>query len=281
METALKFAKYQALGNSYLVVEPTDSHAETNDAFINRICSHNYGIGSDGLLVGPLHSQIADFRLRIFNPDSSEAEKSGNGLRIFSRYLWDKRLVSNQEFSIETRGGVVQAQVFNNGQHVKINMGAVSFLSEEIPVAGQPREVLLEPITVGSETLIFSAVTIGNPHCVIFSNEISESLAKALGPELENHRNFPKRTNVQFAKVLNNDTLQIEIWERGAGYTLASGSSSCAAAAVAHRLGLCGNKVSVLMPGGEIEIEINESFQVSMSGPVASICAGEFFHEGI
>lgn len=277
----MKFKKYHALGNVYLVVEPTDSLIETGEEFIKRICSHNYGVGSDGLLIGPFSSPIADFGLRIFNPDGSEAEKSGNGLRIFCRYLWDNALVSDQQFSIETKGGIVLAKVLNQGQRVQVEMGAVSFLSRDIPITGQLREVLLEPVLVCGQALSYSAATIGNPHCVVISNEISEKMAKTLGPWLEIHENFPNRTNVQFVKILNKNSIRIEIWERGAGYTLASGSSSCAAAAVAYKLGLCSNKISVAMPGGEIDIEISSDLKVTMQGPVALICAGEIFNDGI
>lgn len=124
-------------------------------------------------------------------------------------------------------------------------------------------------------TLTYNAATIGNPHCVIVLNEISEDIAKTLGPKLENHPNFPNRTNVQFVQVLDKNSIRIEIWERGTGYTFASGSSSCAAAAVVHKLGLCGNVISVAMPGGEIDIVIDDEFQVTMTGPVSEICFGE------
>jgi diaminopimelate epimerase len=278
---SLKFAKYHALGNVYIVIEPDASLIETNEALIKRVCDHNFGVGSDGLLVGPFKSAIADFALRIFNPDGSEAEKSGNGLRIFCRYLWDKRLVSEAEFGVETKGGVVRAQVLGDGGRVRVEMGTVSFSSKDIPVSGRFREVLLEPIEVDNETLTYSAATIGNPHCVVIANEISSSLAKTWGPKLEIHSNFPNRTNVQFVKVLNKNAIQIEIWERGAGYTLASGSSSCAAAAVAYKLGLCNREVSVVMPGGQIDIEIGSDFQVTMTGPVVSICAGEVSKESV
>jgi len=277
----LKFAKYHALGNVYIVIEPGASSVETNEMLVKRVCDHNFGVGSDGLLVGPFKSAIADFALRIFNPDGSEAEKSGNGLRIFCRYLWDKRLVSEKEFSVETKGGVVRAQVLNGGRLVKIEMGSVSFSSTDVPVAGPTREVLLEPIEVDGQVLTFSAATIGNPHCVIIADEISASVARTLGPKLEWHPNFPNRTNVQFVKVLNRSTIQIEIWERGAGYTLASGSSSCAAAAVAHKLGLCDRQIAVMMQGGKIDIEIGDDFQITMTGPVVSICLGDISEESM
>jgi diaminopimelate epimerase len=216
----------------------------------------------------------ADFGLRIFNPDGSEAEKSGNGLRIFARYLWDEGKVGTQPFYIQTLGGKVRAQVQQAGQRVQVEMGRVSFQSELIPVTGANREVLQEPIEVQGQTFTFSAATIGNPHCVILVPETSPTLAKTYGPDLETHPFFPQRTNVQFVQVLSPERLRLEIWERGAGYTLASGSSSSAAAAVVHRLGLCEAAVTVEMSGGELEILIAPDFAITMTGPVTGVAQG-------
>jgi len=277
----MKFTKYHALGNDYLVLDPKDQdpplvlHAE----LIKIICDRHYGIGSDGILFGPLPSTKASFSLQIYNPDGSEAEKSGNGLRIFCRYLWDRKLVGDNIFSVETKGGVVQAQILSNGKRVRVEMGKVSFLSEDIPVAGQPREVLLEQIRVDDRTFQFCAATIGNPHCVILLDDISPALAKQYGPLLEVHPLFPKRTNVQFVKVLDRKNIQIEIWERGAGYTLASGSSSCASAATAFKLGLCTANISVHMPGGTIEVSMDDEFRIVMTGPVTQVAEGQLSGE--
>lgn len=241
---------------------------------IAKLCDVRLGIGSDGILLGPLSSTIADFGLRIFNPDGSEAEKSGNGLRIFCRYLWDAELVQGGRFSVATKGGVVNAQVMEGGRVIRVSMGTVSFDSTKIPVSGTAREVLMESIKVGDKVLQFSAATIGNPHCVVVANEISEEFTRRYGPLLENAQIFPNRTNVQFMKVLDPRNIRIEIWERGAGYTYASGSSSCAAAAVALKLGLAERNVTVHMRGGSIEIEINSEFEVVMTGRVAKTCYG-------
>jgi diaminopimelate epimerase len=275
----MKFYKYHALGNDYLVINPQELSFELNPEIIKTICHRNFGIGSDGILLGPLPSQTAQFALRIFNPDGSEAEKSGNGLRIFSRYLWDSGLVGEEIFSIQTVGGLVQSVIQDAGKTVQVEMGKVSFWSDKIPVAGDRREVIQEKINVGNETFSFCAATIGNPHCVIPLAEVTPAIAKQYGPKLEVHPLFPNRTNVQFMKVLNRNKIQIEIWERGAGYTLASGSSSSAAAAVAHKLGLCDSAITVQMPGGEIWIQINDDFTVSMTGSVTKVAEGELSAE--
>jgi diaminopimelate epimerase len=271
----MNFWKYHALGNDYIVIDPKNLPSPLTTEQVKTICHRNFGVGSDGILLGPLPSQKAAFGLRIFNPDGSEAEKSGNGLRIFSRYLWDQKLVGQDEFAIETAGGVVKATVFDGGKMVRVEMGRVSFCSDRIPVAGPKREVLNEKISVGEREFTFCAATIGNPHCVVPLAAISPELARRYGPALEVHPNFPKRTNVQFMQVLDRANIRIEIWERGAGYTLASGSSSSAAAAVAHRLGLVDRQVTVHMPGGQIQIEIGSGYAIRMSGPVIRVGEGK------
>jgi len=273
------FYKYHALGNDYIVINPADIHKELTSAQIQRICHRNFGIGSDGILLGPLETSDADFALRIFNPDGSEAEKSGNGLRIFSRYLWDKELVREKSFSIHTAGGVVKSQIHDAGSSVTVEMGKVSFHSEQIPVNGNPREVINETITIDGQEFIFCAATIGNPHCVLLCDEISAEEACTWGPGIENHPLFPQKINVQFMKILDRANIQIEIWERGAGYTLASGSSSSAAAAVAHRLGLCDPDIVVHMPGGKIDITISGDYQITMAGSVTKVVEGNLSTE--
>ena len=275
----MKFFKYHALGNDYLVIDPQDWPSPLTPLQIRAICHRNFGVGSDGILLGPLPSDQARFALRIFNPDGSEAEKSGNGLRIFSRYLWDRQRVKTEQFDVETPGGVVRSRVLDGGKTVRVEMGQVSFQSERIPVTGPPREVINEKIAAGGRTFTFCAATIGNPHCVIPLPEISAEMARQYGPLLETDAHFPRRTNVQFLKVLDRKNIRIEIWERGAGYTLASGSSSSAAAAVAHKLGFCEQSITVHMPGGTISIEIGDGFSILMTGPVAKVSEGTVSEE--
>jgi diaminopimelate epimerase len=270
----MRFHKYHGLGNDYLVMDPRSAGRELTPREIKVVCHRNYGVGSDGILWGPLPAQGADFRLRIFNPDASEAEKSGNGLRIFSRFLFDQGLVGSDPFTIQTAGGTVRARVHPGGRQVDVEMGKVTFDGARIPVAGGAREVLNEQLTVGGRTFTFSAASIGNPHCVIPLPEISEALARQYGPLIEVEPRFPNRTNVQFLQVLSRSDIRLEIWERGAGYTLASGSSSSAAAAVAHRLGLCDREITVHMPGGELKITVGEGFQIDMTGPVTRVGEG-------
>ena len=277
----MRFHKYHALGNDYSVMNPADFPSwtvQTTDQ-IRVICHRNFGVGSDGILWCPLPTTRAQFGLRIFNPDGSEAEKSGNGLRIFSRYLYDQKKVGTAPFTVDTPGGVVHVVIQPGGQQLTVDMGHVSFSSDRIPVVGPVREVLNEKIKILDREFTYCAATIGNPHCVIPLPAVTSELAHQYGPHLETHANFPRKTNVQFLQVLDRANIRIEIWERGAGYTLASGSSSSASAAVAHRLGLVDRSVTVHMPGGQIGIEIGDNFSIRMTGPVTRVAEGTLHPE--
>ena len=194
----MNFEKYHALGNDYLVFDPRKKHHAFTPEQTIRICHRNFGLGSDGILVGPLPTDRADFGLQILNPDGSEAEKSGNGLAIFARYLRDAKLVGKNPFTVNTLGGVVSCEVSNDASTISVEMGQVSFHSDIIPVSieGDPREVLEENIVLPDTNFIYYAATIGNPHCIVPVNELSESLAKKYGPELENHSNFPNHVQM-------------------------------------------------------------------------------------
>ncbi|HQH28441.1 MAG TPA: diaminopimelate epimerase [Oligoflexia bacterium] len=275
----MKFDKYHALGNDYIVLQAQLGADRLSTEQIIRICHRNFGVGSDGILLYQGQENGGAFPLRIFNPDGSEAEKSGNGLRIFARYLWDRDEVQEAPFSVLTKGGKVECQVQAEGRQVTVEMGQVSFDSTKIPVVGAVREVLQETIVVDGVELEFSAATIGNPHCVIVRDKALESEAKRFGPYLEVEPRFPNRTNVQFLEVIDRHNIKIEIWERGAGYTLASGSSSSAAAAVARRLGLCGEDITVHMPGGKLKLCVKDNYEILMTGGVTRVCAGDFVDE--
>ena len=271
------FYKYHGLGNDYLVIDPAKCNLKLNAESVKRICDRNYGIGSDGILYGPIIADDGSILLRIFNPDGSEAEKSGNGLRIFSRYLIEAGYVTSQDFEIDTEGGRVSVHLDSpDGSLMTVGMGRLTFDSDQIPVKGPKREVLLEPLEVDNRVIKICAVSIGNPHCVVARDIIDRHLAMDLGPLIEKNSLFPHRTNVQFMKVLDRGNIQIEIWERGAGYTLASGSSSCAAAGVAFKLGYCDSDIRVHMPGGTLDVSISADFSVKIRGEVSAVFEGDF-----
>ena len=277
----MRFAKYHALGNDYLVLEPADCAELPSPEATRKICHRHYGLGSDGILYGPEARADGAFGLRILNPDGSEAEKSGNGIRIFCRHLLETgRVREGRAFRVHTPGGMVGCEVHEGGARIRVEMGRVSFRAPEIPMTGADREVLRERIEVAGRSFEFCAATVGNPHCVIPVPEATPELARTFGPALETHSWFPNRTNVQFLQVIDRKTVRIEIWERGAGYTLASGSSSSASAAVARRLGLVDDEVTVLMPGGKIGIGIGPDFSIVMTGPTTPVGTYEM-HPGV
>lgn len=264
--------KYHGLGNDYLVLDPNLNSIKLTEEKIKKICNRNFGVGSDGILYGPILKDNK-IKVRIFNPDGSEAEKSGNGVRIFSKYLLDKGYVKEKTFILSTLGGDVKVEYLDkDGEKIKVAMGKVTFESEEIPVSGEKRKVINETFKFKGKEYKGTCVSIGNPHCVIPMKNISKNLAESLGPYVENYKEFPNKINMQLLEVIDRNNIKIEIYERGAGYTLASGSSSCAAASVAYELGLVDNKVKVHMPGGVLDIEILKDKMVYMVGPVEYIC---------
>ena len=272
----MNYSKYHALGNDYLVLDPKDASELPSEDAIVRICHRNFGLGSDGILYGPLQTDKADFGLRIMNPDGSEAEKSGNGLRIFARYLYDTGAVKNEHFTVETLGGKVTCQIADGADSITVDMGQVQFGGTE-----QSDPSIGQSLTFNGKTQTVYIADIGNPHCVLVQDEISAKQAHEDGALIELHASFPNRTNVQFLKVIDRNNIQIEIWERGAGYTLASGSSSSAAAAVAHRIGLCDRDITVHMPGGKIAIQIDDGFAIRMTGPATRVASMNFEEEAL
>lgn len=272
----VRFGKYHGLGNDYLVIDPNMQDFEMTEVNIRLLCDRNFGIGSDGILYGPQFEGDLPL-LRIFNPDGSEAEMSGNGLRIFAKYVFDKEYVKSKSFRIKTLGGVVDVQVQDESANlIRINMGKATFVSSDIPVLGRERRVVGEPLSINGAEYKVTCLSIGNPHCVIPMAEVDEKTARALGPFVENHMMFPHRINMQIVRVIDRANIDIRIWERGAGYTLASGSSSCAAAAAIHELGLVDNEVTVHMPGGTLQIEIGADSSIHMTGPVEGVFEGSF-----
>ena len=276
----MKYSKYHALGNDYLVLDPKDGPLPKQNEIV-RICHRNFGLGSDGVLYGPLNSKKADFGMRIINPDGSEAEKSGNGLRIFARYLHDTGTVQSDQFTVDTLGGVVTCQVDECTESITVDMGQVEFSAERMTddIKDPNSHSIGQDLSFNGKTKTVFIADIGNPHCVVIQDEISAEQAKDDGAAIEVHTAFPDRTNVQFLKIIDRNNIQIEIWERGAGYTLASGSSSSAAAAVAHRLNLCDSDITVHMPGGQIKIQIGDNYSVRMTGPATRVASIELDDE--
>jgi len=271
------FIKSHGLGNDYIVFDNSNINFQINEKAIKLICDVHYGVGSDGILL-LIPGKKADFGLRIYNPDGSEAEKSGNGLRIFCKFLYDYKYTKNKQFTVETLGGVVKATIDKEINHkaslITIEMGKAIFKSTEIPVNYDKPECLDYPLVIDGKKLFINCVSVGNPHCVILCNELEMDEVLNYGPKLEVHPMFPNRINVQFVKPISKSEAEILIWERGAGYTLASGSSSCAVASILRKKGLIGNEVNIKMPGGTLKIGIDDQWNLTLCGEVRQIAEG-------
>jgi diaminopimelate epimerase len=258
------YVKSHGLANDYLVMDPKDLPFTLTPDAVRLICDRNRGVGSDGILVVSPGAG-ADFGVRILNPDGSEAEKSGNGVRIFAKFLREHGYTTKDRFSLHTLGGRVTCAL----EHEE---GRVAQITVDM---GKARFDDLESIDVDGTRIAVTSVSVGNPHCVVIVPDLSQVDVRGLGPKIENHRAFPNRTNVQFAQIVSRHEVRIEIWERGAGYTLASGSSSCAVAAACHRLGLVDRDMTITMPGGQLHISIDAEGEIRMRGPVEEICSGD------
>ncbi len=271
-----EFVKSHALGNDYIVLDQAQLSWPLTPVAVRQICDVHYGVGSDGILLLTAGNG-SDFGVRIFNPDGGEAEKSGNGLRILAKFLYDHGYTEKPEFTVSTPGGTVRASLhLDQGRVAAItaDMGRATFLSSEIPVAGPRREVVRESLAVGDRRLTVTAVSVGNPHCVIFTDTLDPDEVRRLGPAIEHHESFPNRINVQFAKVMGRDRVSILIWERGAGYTLASGTSSCAVAVAGVKHGLTDRRVMIESPGGELAVSVAENWDLTLTGPASEIARG-------
>ena len=280
------FVKSHGLGNEYIVLDQSALNFELTKLQIIKMCNIHVGIGSDGILL-KVPSAKADFGLRIINPDGSEAEKSGNGLRIFAKYLFDYRFTKKLNFTIDTLGGLVTAHILEqkNGRAfmIRIDMGKANFTSREIPVSFAKDECFNEPLEIEGKNYPIHCVSMGNPHCVVLRDTLDETEIRNIGPQIENHPMFPNRINVQFVKVISREVVDALIWERGAGFTQASGSSSSAIAAVLVKKGLTDRNISVRMPGGILKIDVDESWNICLTGEVREIASGiingEFYND--
>jgi diaminopimelate epimerase len=251
--------KYEALGNDMLVWDPAHFSLLPTPERVRLLCDRHFGLGADGICYGPLSEAGGPNGMRFFNPDGTEAEKSGNGLRIFARYLWDAGYVNGRSYPLTISGQTLQVEVLDAAARtIALEMGRLTFsrLEEEV-------------VVVDGVTVRITAVSLGNPHCVLFSDDLAA--IQTIGPLLETAPLFPNRTNVQLVKVLDAHTIEIAIWERGAGYTLASGTSASAAAGAAIRTGRCRSPIEVRMAGGPATVAISPDWEVVLTGGVTAV----------
>jgi diaminopimelate epimerase len=276
----IPFTKMHGLGNDFVLIEEDQLSPDIDLAELaKRLCDRHFGIGADGIIViAPPDDASCDIQFKFFNSDGSRAEMCGNGIRCFARYIKDQGLIKRTEFKVETLAGVVIPHINNDGT-VTVDMGRPFLKPEKIPFTGTTEwPVLNFPLQVTPEmTLPVSVVGMGNPHCIIFRDDVNQNLDfKVWGPVIEESPLFPAKTNVEFVDVLDPQTLEVKVWERGVGPTLACGSGACAVAVAAILRDLVQNEVTVQLPGGDLKIQWNGRDSVMMTGPATYVFAGMF-----
>ncbi|HEY0019497.1 MAG TPA: diaminopimelate epimerase [Longimicrobium sp.] len=274
------FFKGHGLGNDYIALQMEGLGFELTPLVVRLMCDRHNGIGSDGLLAR-VPSDAADFGVRIFNPDGSEAEKSGNGLRIFAAYLLEGgHVAEHAPFTVQTPGGTVRMEILGQSLdgvlEVEVEMGTAIFRSADVGLGGPDRETDGEPLELESGDVVHvNTVSIGNPHCVVFQDELDVETLRRRAPQISTHPRFARGVNVQFAVPVEPDGIEAWVWERGAGETRASGSSACAVAAAAVRRGMVSERqVTVRMPGGALHVHVRDDWSLVLRGPVESVCRG-------
>ncbi len=263
--------KYHGLGNDYLVIDPNKNDVDLQEAHIRKLCKRNFGIGADGILYGPIEKD-GKIHVRCYNPDASEATNTGTGIRIFAKYLKDEGYAKEDKVTFYTAGGKAEVEFLNkDATLVRAKIGKADFHASVIPVIGQEREVINEAMYFGGKPYEVTCLSVGNPHCALLSNEVNYKKVMEIGPSVESSEYFPDRINFMMLHVIDREHVEIEVYERGAGYTLASGTSACAAVAVTNRLGLTERRITVSQPGGDLTVELNEQDEIIMTGSVDSV----------
>ena len=275
------FTKMQAFGNDYIYVNTIAHPVENPGLLSKKISDRHFGVGSDGLvLICP--SEICDFRMRIFNPDGTEAEMCGNALRSTAKYVYTYGLTDKEKFTIETLGGIKHLELTVSGTEVtdiRADIGKPVFEPSLIPVVTSEEVFLEQSVEAGDRTFTASSLSWGNPHTVIFVDNVDDMDVEKYGPLLEHASCFPQRTNVTFAQVVDEGHIRIREWERGTGETLGCGTGCCTAVVIGARLGRCGSSVLVAQPGGVLKVEQHEDGSVSMQGPSHIVFQGEYEYE--
>ena len=275
----MHFVKVQGLGNDFVVVNAmTENLPAGLPELARRVCDRYFGIGADGLVL--LHkSDVADLRMQIINSDGSEAEMCGNAIRCVAKYAYEQKLITKTKIQVETLAGIkIPELILENGavKYVRVDMGEPILERAEIPMLGSAGRVLAEALEVGSEIFKVTAVSMGNPHCLIFVDELASFPVATIGPQIEIHSVFPRKTNVEFIEVLNRQEVRMKVWERGAGETMACGTGACATAVAAVLNGLTEREVTVHLTGGDLFIEWAENNHIYMTGPAEEVFTGSY-----
>jgi len=274
----LKFEKLQGTGNDFIIFNGIENKLPNHNELAKKVCSRNFGIGADGMMVVE-KSKIADIKMLFYNADGTQAPMCGNGIRCFSKYIYENKIVKDESFTVETLGGIMKPQVIsedNKIKSVKVNLGNPVFSSKDIPIDTNNENFLDKKIKIGEETLNISGLVIGTIHTVIFVDNFNEINIEQLGFAVENHKLFPFKTNVNFVKIVDKKNIEVTTWERGVGITLACGTGAAASAVVSSIIHHTEETVNVHVKGGKLIIEqINGD--VFMTGPAEKICEGIYY----
>ncbi|MEA3453723.1 MAG: diaminopimelate epimerase [Candidatus Caldatribacteriota bacterium] len=281
----INFVKMHGLGNDFILIDCINKSLG-DSSFVSyltkKLCNRNFGIGADGLIV-ILPSSKADLRMRIFNYDGSEAQMCGNGMRCFAKYAYENKLVSKNKFTVETLAGIITPElIFQDLKdkkvlRVKVDMGTPKLRRREIPMTGEDTPTVVnEILKINSEqTFKVTCVSMGNPHCIVFVDDVQSIQVDEIGPKIENHPFFPEKTNAEFIQIINNKELNFRVWERGVGETLACGTGACAALVAAVLNKKTDQEATIHLPGGDLDISWADDKHIYMTGPAELAFRGE------
>lgn len=278
------FVKMQGLGNDFVIIEDSaiKNYKIKRGKLAQKVCDRAFGVGADGLIivVSPEKCKNTDIAWDFYNADGTPAEMCGNGMRCFAKYVFEKNMVANRKFTVETLRGTIIPEVLENGL-IKVNMGAPIFEPDKVPVKSLHSPVVDQRVCVKGQEFRYNAVSMGNPHCIIFTNDSTEDLALEYGKDLEEHEIFPNKTNVEFVKILNRKKVEVDVWERGCGITQACGTGACASVVASILNNLTENEVDVVLPGGDLKIKWDGNLEdleqdVIMTGPAEFTFFGDF-----
>lgn len=275
----LPFTKMVAYGNDFILVNGFNNIIKDPNKLAKDILDRHFGIGADGFIIA-MPSDKADFRMRFFNPDGNEAETCGNGVRCLSVYAYNEGIVKNDTFTIDTLAGIIKPKIFFEGEKIKeliVDMGKPRLKRSQIPMLGNNDEMVLnEALMVKDKVFTISCNSMGNPHCVVWVEDLSDNLVKTYGPLIEKHEKFPEYTNVEFTKIISKDLLEMKIWERGVGITLSCGTGACSAVATGSITGQCERKAMVNQPGGTLTVNWDEDGILYLTGTCHTVCIGNY-----
>jgi diaminopimelate epimerase len=275
----MQFTKWHGLGNDFVIINGQTEHITDYRNQALAICDRNFGIGADGLVV-IMPSDIADFKMRIFNSDGSEADMCGNATRCVARYLYETGLTDKTVITLDTLAGIVTPElIFEDSKLVivKVDMGEPKLTRGETPMAGNSSEKAINvPIEIDGQTYQVTALSMGNPHCVIFVDDVAKINLASIGPQFETHSLFPRKTNVEFIQVIDRNTLKMRVWERGAGITKACGTGASAALVAAVLNGHTDRQATIKLDGGDLFIQWDDNNHIYKSGPAVEVFRGEY-----